>query len=61
MGLRPRPRGGFAARMLLGAPPPDRLLNGVWGGAPEGVCGRSSRPSYILAAKPPRGLGRAPK
>ncbi len=38
LGLRSKPRGGFAARMLLGAPrprwgfpPPNPLLNGVWG------------------------------
>ncbi len=48
MGLRPKPRGGFAARMVLGAPPPDLLLNWfgaepqrVWGGAPAVVWGRS--------------------
>ncbi len=66
LGLRPKPRDGFAARMLLGAPPhpplgapaPAPLPNGVWGGASAGVWGGA--PSYILAAKPPRGLGRSP-
>ncbi len=67
LGLRHKPRGGFTARTLLGAPPPDHgwgsapnpvqvkglgaaAVSGVWGGAP----------SYILAAKPPRGLWRSP-
>ncbi len=68
MGFCLKPRGGFAARMLLGAqppdprwrlPPPDPLLNWVWGGAPAWVWGQS--PSYILAAEPPRGSGRNPK
>ncbi len=54
-------------RMLLGAPPPDPLMNRVWGGAPKRSEAEPQRgsgglaPSYILAAKPPRGLGRSPK
>ncbi len=58
MGLGPKPRGAFAARMLL--VPPDPLLNGVWAGAPTQRGPGGKAPSYILAAKPPRGLGRAP-
>ncbi len=74
LGLRPKPRGGFASRMLLGAippednrwgrPPPDILLNSVWDGAPMGSGAEPQRGSeggalsYIRAA--PRGLGRSP-
>ncbi len=49
-------------RMMLGPPPPDPLLNG----APNGCGAESHRgsgvgaPSYLLAAKPPRSLGRSP-
>ncbi len=65
MGLCPKPRGDYAARMLLGAPPPDTrwgrpppdpLLNGVRGGAPTGSGTEPQRvsgggaPNYILAA-----------
>ncbi len=65
MGLRPKPPGSFAARSLLGAPPPDPrwdsapgpLLNGVWGRAPTGS---GAEPRNLLAAKPPRGLVRSP-
>ncbi len=48
---RPKPRGRFVAKMLLGSPPPDPrcglppldpLLNGVCGGAPTGVCGEAA-------------------
>ncbi len=56
-GLRPRPPLGLRPRHRWGLPPPDLLLNGVWGGAPAVVWGRA--PSYILA-KPPWGLGRSP-
>ncbi len=58
LGLRPRPR--------WKPPPPGPQLNGVWGGAPTWSGARPQRgsgsgaPSYILAAKPPRGLGGAP-
>ncbi len=55
MGLRPKSRGGFAARMLLGAVPPDPR----WGSAPnpvqEGVCGRE--PPAGSGAEPHRGSG----
>ncbi len=46
LGIRPKPRGGFAARMLLGAPPPD----------PRQI------PLLAPAPRPPdeRGLGRSP-
>ncbi len=97
----PGPRGGFAARaakMKLGAPPPDHPLElrprprrlgrknvaggsdprpqlglrsrprwgsatnpveqGVWGR--EAPAGSGAEPSYILAAEPPRSLGRSP-
>ncbi len=62
LGLRPKPRGGFAPSMVLGAPRPrwgapaprkhpERGL----GGAPAGVWGGT--PRYVLAAEPPLGLG----
>ncbi len=70
MGLRPKPWGGFAARVLLrppwrlrptprwGLPPPDSLLNGVWGGAQAGVWGRSLQQRSCGEAAP--GFGAEP-
>ncbi len=50
LGLRPKPRGGFAARSLLGARSPDPR----WGSAPNPVGGCAPRPPRE------RGLGRRP-
>ncbi len=58
VGAPPKPRVGFAARILLGAPSPDALLNGVGVEPQRGSGGRA--PSYILAAMPPLGLGQNP-
>ncbi len=78
MGLRPKSRGDFAARMLLGTRPqtpagaPPQTPAGAPPQTPLGLpFSRGSRaqpkrgsgggaPSYILAANPPRGLGRSP-
>ncbi len=77
----PKPRGGFAARTLLGAPPPDprwgsapdpagappqtplgppapRPPDGIWGGAPAEVWGRS--PQLRTCGEGARGLGAEP-
>ncbi len=58
MGLSPKPRGGFAARMLLGVAPaprwgsaPNPVQEGVWGGSAQRGLGRS--PSGGLGAEPP--------